>query len=73
MHSTSNLLTGEADVAPDAIRSTEQVSNAPIEIMSYFHPNLTVNVVYDSTRFVEGSVPPPMDKCEFGLEDRYSW
>jgi hypothetical protein len=33
------------------------------EIVSYYHPNLTINVVDDHTRWVPGSVPQPMDKC----------
>ena len=34
------------------------------EILSYYHPNLTINLVDDHTRWVPGSVPQPMDKCE---------
>ena len=41
---------GSSDVTPD--------------IISYYHPNITVNLVDDHTQWVKGSVPQPMDKCE---------
>ena len=41
---------GSNDVTPDVI--------------SYYHPNITINLVDDHTQWVKGSVPQPMDKCE---------
>ena len=41
---------GSSDVTPDVI--------------SYYHPNITINLVDDHTQWVKGSVPQPMDKCE---------
>ena len=35
-----------------------------MKIVSYWHPNITVNVVYDQNRFVKDKVPPPLDKCK---------
>lgn len=35
------------------------------EVTSYYHPNLTINLVDDHTRWVEGSIPQPMDKCKY--------
>jgi Cleft lip and palate transmembrane protein 1 (CLPTM1) len=35
------------------------------EIVSHWHPNLTINIVTDFTGWVQGSVPPPLDECEF--------
>merc|ERR1712029_691017 len=32
------------------------------EIISHWHPNITVNVVYDYTPWVPGQVPPPLDE-----------
>ena len=32
------------------------------EIISHWHPNLTLNVVYDYTPWVPGQVPPPLDE-----------
>ena len=43
---------GSSDVTPDVI--------------SYYHPNITINLVDDHTQWVKGSVPQPMDKCEGG-------
>ena len=37
----------------------------PVEILSHWHPNLTINLVDDHTSWVKGSVPPPLDQCEF--------
>jgi len=41
---------GSSDVTPD--------------IISYYHPNITVNLVDDHTQWVKGSVPQPLDKCK---------
>lgn len=32
------------------------------EVLSHWHPNLTLNVVYDHTPWVPGQVPPPLDE-----------
>merc|ERR1712029_1292423 len=32
------------------------------EIISHWHPNITVNVVYDYTPWIPGQVPPPLDE-----------
>lgn len=36
----------------------------PVEVISHWHPNLTINMVDDHTPWVKGSVPPPLDQCE---------
>ena len=38
--------------------------DAPIEVISYWHPNLTLNLVADQTPWTQGTVPPPLDQCE---------
>jgi hypothetical protein len=38
-------------------------SETPKEIISYWHPNLTINIIDDHTAWVPGSVPPPLDEC----------
>ena len=38
-------------------------SKKPAEIISYWHPNLTINLMDDQTPWVQGSVPQPMDEC----------
>ena len=40
-------------------------SKMPVEIISYWHPNLTINLMDDQTPWVQGSVPQPMDECKF--------
>ncbi|XP_027766464.1 cleft lip and palate transmembrane protein 1 homolog, partial [Empidonax traillii] len=34
----------------------------PVEVISHWHPNLTINMVDDHTPWVKGSVPPPLDQ-----------
>lgn len=34
------------------------------EILSHWHPNLTVNLVVDQTTMVQGQQPPPLDECK---------
>lgn len=55
---TQNLLTGETEKSPEDIIKSETIKN---EIISHWHPNLTVNIVVDQTNWVRGSVPPPLD------------
>ncbi|XP_071832660.1 putative lipid scramblase CLPTM1 isoform X2 [Apostichopus japonicus] len=57
---TKNLLTGETDASPDLIKSAE--TEGPVQILSHWHPNLTIALVDDHTPFREGSVPQPLDK-----------
>lgn len=55
---TTNLLTGTTE------KSAEEVAKAKImssQILSHWHPNLTVNMVVDQTNWVKGTVPPPLD------------
>uniref|UniRef100_A0A674PM05 CLPTM1 regulator of GABA type A receptor forward trafficking n=1 Tax=Takifugu rubripes TaxID=31033 RepID=A0A674PM05_TAKRU len=57
---TKNLLTGETEADPEIIKRAE--SHGPVEIISHWHPNLTINMVDDHTAWVKGSVPPPLDQ-----------
>uniref|UniRef100_A0AAQ4PUX9 CLPTM1 regulator of GABA type A receptor forward trafficking n=1 Tax=Gasterosteus aculeatus aculeatus TaxID=481459 RepID=A0AAQ4PUX9_GASAC len=57
---TKNLLTGETEADPEVIKRAE--SHGPVEIISHWHPNLTINMVDDHTAWVKGSVPPPLDQ-----------
>lgn len=34
-----------------------------MEVISHWHPNITINIVDDHTPWVKGSVPPPLDQC----------
>uniref|UniRef100_A0A6Q2WXP9 CLPTM1 regulator of GABA type A receptor forward trafficking n=1 Tax=Esox lucius TaxID=8010 RepID=A0A6Q2WXP9_ESOLU len=57
---TKNLLTGETETDPEMIKRAE--SHGPVEVISHWHPNLTINMVDDHTPWVKGSVPPPLDQ-----------
>ncbi|KAJ8385036.1 hypothetical protein AAFF_G00195660 [Aldrovandia affinis] len=61
---TKNLLTGETEADPeiDQGEKAEAESHGPVEVISHWHPNLTINMVDDHTAWVKGSVPPPLDQ-----------
>eukprot|EP00092_Neocalanus_flemingeri_P010752 GFUD01011581.1.p1 GENE.GFUD01011581.1~~GFUD01011581.1.p1 ORF type:complete len:671 (-),score=212.77 GFUD01011581.1:523-2535(-) len=56
---TANLLTGATEQSEE-----DQVKAAAglTEIISHWHPNLTLNVVFDHTPWIPGQVPPPLDE-----------
>ncbi|KAF4522216.1 hypothetical protein B566_EDAN007367 [Ephemera danica] len=56
---THNLLTGETAASPEDVKKAEALTE---EIVSHWHPNLTINIVTDQTGWVQGSVPPPLDE-----------
>lgn len=56
---THNLLTGETAAAPEVIEKAKIMKE---EIVSHWHPNLTINLVTDQTNWVPGAVPPPLDE-----------
>lgn len=66
---TKNLLTGETE---QSLEDQEKAKVMLEEIVSHWHPNLTINLVTDQTNWVKGTVPAPMDEfIEFlnnGLE-----
>ncbi|XP_059615846.1 putative lipid scramblase CLPTM1 [Phlebotomus argentipes] len=55
---THNLITGES-TNPHSAEMDEQTVT---EIVSHWHPNLTINLVTDQTNWVRGSVPAPFDE-----------
>ncbi|XP_046388028.1 cleft lip and palate transmembrane protein 1 homolog [Ischnura elegans] len=66
---THNLLTGETAASEEEVKKAETLKE---EIVSHWHPNLTINIVADQTRWVYGSVPPPLDEyIEFTSDGRY--
>lgn len=56
---TSNLLTGATEKSEEEIRKSESMKD---EILSHWHPNITINLVTDQTNWVKGTVPPPLDE-----------
>jgi len=57
--STVNLLTGETE---QSLEDQEKAKVMKSEILSHWHQNLTINLVYDHTPWVPGQVPPPLDE-----------
>lgn len=61
IHNTANLLTGLADVAPGSVKVAQGRTDVETDIVSYYHPNLTINVVDDHTAWAQGSIPEPLN------------
>lgn len=57
---TTNLLTGETDATEE--EQTKANAGIESEVISHWHPNITVNIVNDYTAWVPGQVPPPVDE-----------
>lgn len=36
--------------------------NSTVEVLSHWHPNMTINLIDDHTPWVKGSVPAPLDE-----------
>lgn len=56
---TVNLLTGETGMHPDLIKKDNMSS---YEVLSHWHPNLTINIMDDHTPWSKGSLPAPLDE-----------
>ncbi|RZF36720.1 hypothetical protein LSTR_LSTR005033 [Laodelphax striatellus] len=56
---TQNLLTGETTLTPEEIKKAETMKQ---EIVSHWHPNMTINLVTDFTPWVQGNIPPPLNE-----------
>ncbi|VDL70731.1 unnamed protein product [Nippostrongylus brasiliensis] len=57
---TSNLLTGKTDQSEDDIAKAAKIK---FEILNFWHPNITLNLVDDQTQWSKGSLPPPLDEA----------
>ncbi|XP_014230765.1 cleft lip and palate transmembrane protein 1 [Trichogramma pretiosum] len=55
---THNLLTGKTEDDAERVKKAEIMQH---EIVSHWHPNLTINLVTEQTRWVRGQVPEPFD------------
>ncbi|CAI5443868.1 unnamed protein product [Caenorhabditis angaria] len=57
---TVNLLTGESAETVETQRKLEQ--GVDFEVLNHWHPNISVNLVYDQSMWAKGSLPSPMDE-----------
>ena len=57
---THNLITGETAASKEEQMKAD--ANIKLEILSHYHPNLTINIIDDHTPWVKGSVPAPLDE-----------
>jgi len=57
---TANLLTGKTEASEE--EQAKVAEGVKQEIISHWHPNITVNIVCDHTPWVPGQVPPPLDE-----------
>jgi len=57
-HKTKNLLTGTTDNKFEVQNSTDE----KLPIISYWHPNLTINILDDHTPWARGGIPSPLDQ-----------
>jgi len=55
-----NLLTGETEASQETIDKIN--ANISEEVISHWHPNMTINLIDDHTPWTQGSVPPPLDE-----------
>ncbi|XP_013401359.1 cleft lip and palate transmembrane protein 1 [Lingula anatina] len=65
-HSLTNLLTGQTEAHPDLI---QKENGSSFEILSHWHPNLTINLLEDYTPWTAGAVPQPLDEFVEFLPD----
>ena len=55
----NHQLIGETE---QSLEDQEKAKVMKSEILSHWHQNLTINLVYDHTPWVPGQVPPPLDE-----------
>lgn len=56
---TVNLLTGGTERSEEEQKKAETISS---EVVSHWHPNITLNLIFDQTPWTRGKVPPPLDE-----------
>ena len=73
--SLSSSLPSSLPSLPPSLQAPQGSKDVVADIISYYHPNLTINVVDDQTLWTRGSVPQPLDKCEGGRREseRREW
>lgn len=55
---TANLLTGKTEQSEHDLIKADQMK---YEILNFWHPNITLNLVTDFTVWTRGKVPSPLD------------
>lgn len=58
---TTNLLTGKTELSEHEQQKAEE--GIKWEILNFWHPNITVNLVTDFTSWSRGQLPPPLDEA----------
>lgn len=58
---TKNLLTGSTDKDEEY---QQKAKENIVETISFWHPNLTINIVDDHTPWQRNQVPPPLNDCK---------
>ena len=53
---------GKGMFSKQSVEDQEKAEQGLTEVLSHWHSNLTLNVVYDHTPWVLGQVPPPLDE-----------
>ncbi|CAB3400894.1 unnamed protein product [Caenorhabditis bovis] len=56
---TANLLTGLSEQSDEDLAKAETMK---FEILNFWHPNISINLVDDQTNWSKGALPPPLDK-----------
>ncbi|CAD5221132.1 unnamed protein product [Bursaphelenchus xylophilus] len=56
---TTNLITGRTEQSEEDQKKAAQLK---YEVLNFWHPNITIAVVYDYTKWNKGQVPPPLDQ-----------
>ncbi|CAJ0576638.1 unnamed protein product, partial [Mesorhabditis spiculigera] len=57
---TANLITGKSDKTDEELAKAEVMK---FEVLNFWHPNLTINLVDDQTNWSKGSLPAPLDEA----------
>ena len=58
---TKNLLTGSTEKDEEY---QQKAKEKVVEVISFWHPNLTINIVDDHTPWQRNQVPPPLNDCK---------
>ncbi|GMT17825.1 hypothetical protein PFISCL1PPCAC_9122, partial [Pristionchus fissidentatus] len=65
---TTNLLTGETSKSEEEQRKAEEMTH---EMLNFWHPNLTISLIVDQTKFTRGQLPEPLASAvKFGKGGR---